>query len=296
MISVKKYDLIFMDHMMPEIDGVETTRLIRRFHPEYDDVPIIALTANAVEGTKEMFLSEGMNDFVAKPIELRIITSKLKHWLPKDKIKKIKVKPEEKREEEKSKLKIECLDTEYALGLLGSESLYMEVLKDYYQMIDKKVDLIRQLEQDEDWQTYTVEVHALKSASRQIGAIELSKFAEDMEAAGNEQDAGRIHSHTEEMLSMYRQLKGILHPYVQTEEEVISMGEANADTVRFLLNSMKNALEELDIDRMEEVSEELSHYEYDVEQSELLGQLCLAVEDLDVDRCEEVVLAWEVLL
>lgn len=296
MISVKKYDLIFMDHMMPEIDGVETTRLIRRFHPEYDDVPIIALTANAVEGTKEMFLSEGMNDFVAKPIELRIITSKLKHWLPKDKIKKIKVKPEEKREEEKSKLKIECLDTEYALGLLGSESLYMEVLKDYYQMIDKKVDLIRQLEQDEDWQTYTVEVHALKSASRQIGAIELSKFAEDMEAAGNEQDAGRIHSHTEEMLSMYRQLKGILHPYVQTEEEVINMGEANADTVRFLLNSMKNALEELDIDRMEEVSEELSHYEYDVEQSELLGQLCLAVEDLDVDRCEEVVLAWEVLL
>lgn len=295
MISVKKYDLIFMDHMMPEIDGVETTRLIRRFHPEYDSVPIIALTANAVEGTKEMFLSEGMDDFVAKPIELRIITSKLKHWLPKAKIQKIKVKPEEKKQQE-SELQIEGLDTEYALGLLGSESLYREVLKDYYQMIDKKVKQIRQLEQDEDWQAYTVEVHALKSASRQIGAIELSGFAADMEAAGNVQDANKIHSNTEDMLAMYRQLAGVLRPFVQTEEEAINMGAASADTVRYLLESMKNALEELDIDRMEEVSEELSHYEYDVEQSELLGQLCLAVEDLDVDRCEEVVLAWGELL
>lgn len=295
MISVKKYDLIFMDHMMPEIDGVETTRLIRRFHPEYDSVPIIALTANAVEGTKEMFLSEGMDDFVAKPIELRIITSKLKRWLPKARIQKIKVKPEEKKQQ-KSKLQIEGLDTEYALGLLGSESLYREVLKDYYQMIEKKVKQIRQMEQDEDWQAYTVEVHALKSASRQIGAIELSGLAADMEAAGNAQDAHKIHSNTEEMLAMYRQLAGVLRPFVQTEEEVINMGAASADTVRYLLDSMKNALEELDIDRMEEVSEELSHYEYDVEQSELLGQLCLAVEDLDVDRCEEVVLAWGELL
>lgn len=295
MISVKKYDLIFMDHMMPEIDGVETTRLIRRFHPEYDSVPIIALTANAVEGTKEMFLSEGMDDFVAKPIELRIITSKLKHWLPKAKIQKIKVKPEEKKQQE-SELQIEGLDTEYALGLLGSVSLYREVLKDYYQMVEKKVKQIRQLEQDEDWQAYTVEVHALKSASRQIGAIELSGFAADMEAAGNAQDAQKIHSHTEEMLAMYRQLAGVLRPFVQTEEEVINMGTASADTVRYLLESMENALEELDIDRMEEMSEELSHYEYDVEQSELLGQLCLAVEDLDVDRCEEVVLAWGELL
>ena len=64
-----------MDHMKPEIDGVETTHLIRRFHKEYDDVPIIALTANAVSGTKEMFIREGMNDFVAKPIEMRTMLS-----------------------------------------------------------------------------------------------------------------------------------------------------------------------------------------------------------------------------
>ncbi|MFR8119435.1 MAG: response regulator [Lachnospira sp.] len=85
-ISSQMYDIIFMDHMMPELDGVETTHIIRRFHPEYDDVPIIALTANAIDGTKEMFLKEGMNDFVPKPIELQFLTAKIKHWLPAEKI------------------------------------------------------------------------------------------------------------------------------------------------------------------------------------------------------------------
>ena len=296
MISVKRYDLIFMDHMMPEIDGVETTRLIRRFHPEYSDVPIIALTANAVEGTKELFLSEGMNDFVAKPIELRIITSKLKHWLPKEKLQKIAAKTDEKKEKT-HRMRIEGLDTGYALSLLGSESLYQEVLKDYYQIIDKKADQIRELYQKEDWQTYTVEVHALKSASRQIGALALSELAAELEAAGNDGDLDKIYDKTDEMLAIYRQLKGVLRPHVQIEEEVVSdRGAVSGDEIRMMLDAMRAALEELDIDQMEEMAETLSHYEYDVEQSELLGQLCMAVEDLDVDRCEEVVLAWEALL
>ena len=66
-----KYDLIFMDHMMPAVDGVETTHIIRRMVDGYENVPIVALTANAMGGTREMFLREGMNDFVAKPIEVR---------------------------------------------------------------------------------------------------------------------------------------------------------------------------------------------------------------------------------
>ena len=70
---------------MPELDGVETTRIIRRLHPEYNDVPIIALTANVVSGAKEMFISEGMNDIVAKPIEMKSIVSKLRYWLPENK-------------------------------------------------------------------------------------------------------------------------------------------------------------------------------------------------------------------
>ena len=132
MISKKKYDLIFMDHMMPELDGVETTHIIRRFHKEYDSVPIIALTANAVDGVKEMFLNEGMNDFVAKPIEMSRILAKLQKWLPQEKIYKVRNKM---AQEETTKMKIEGLNTGRALQFLGSEKLYWSVLKDYYHMI-----------------------------------------------------------------------------------------------------------------------------------------------------------------
>ncbi|MBP1568418.1 MAG: PocR ligand-binding domain-containing protein, partial [Oscillospiraceae bacterium] len=99
-IKEKKFDLIFMDHMMPEIDGVEATHMIRTTFPDYEDTPIIALTANAVANAKDMFLSEGLNDFVAKPIEIKDIVSKLKKWLPHEKIVIAEAQHEEKQEDE----------------------------------------------------------------------------------------------------------------------------------------------------------------------------------------------------
>jgi len=86
LVSEKDYDIIFMDHMMPELDGIDTTRLIRRFHPKMSEVPIIALTANAMDDVKKLFLNEGMNDFIAKPIELSVLSEKIKTWLPAEKI------------------------------------------------------------------------------------------------------------------------------------------------------------------------------------------------------------------
>ena len=83
MVQEKEYHLIFMDHMMPDMDGVETTHVIRSLEGEYyQKVPIIALTANALSGVKEMFLAEGMNDFVAKPINIKELSEKILTWLP----------------------------------------------------------------------------------------------------------------------------------------------------------------------------------------------------------------------
>ena len=90
-IRENRYDLVFMDHMMPVMDGVEATKCLRALEEEYfKNVPVIALTANAVVGAREIFKRAGMNDFVAKPIEMKEICSKLKTWLPKEKIKKQK--------------------------------------------------------------------------------------------------------------------------------------------------------------------------------------------------------------
>ena len=85
MVRQKEYHIIFMDHMMPDMDGVETTHIIRNMDGEYyRNVPIIALTANAISGIKEMFLQEGMNDFIAKPIDIKELSEKILHWLPFD--------------------------------------------------------------------------------------------------------------------------------------------------------------------------------------------------------------------
>ncbi|MDL2205438.1 response regulator [Eubacteriales bacterium OttesenSCG-928-N13] len=88
MINRKKYDIIFMDHMMPEMDGVEATLLIRQMPdlPWCEKVPIIALTANAISGVKEMFIANGMDDFLAKPLEISELQRVLLTWIPDEKI------------------------------------------------------------------------------------------------------------------------------------------------------------------------------------------------------------------
>ena len=175
-ISRFHYDIVFMDHMMPELDGVETTHIIRRFHPEYDDVPIIALTANAVEGTKEMFCREGMNDFIPKPIELRLLASKVKQWIPIEKVQKIHhTRNIDKGEKKSDHIVVGDLDIKYAMEFLVSEELFWKVLKVYYHSIDKKAKLIKELEEAENWTEYTIEVHALKNSSkRRHGAFRKS--------------------------------------------------------------------------------------------------------------------------
>ena len=302
MISEKMYDLIFMDHMMPELDGVETTHIIRRFHPEYADIPIIALTANAVNGTKELFLNEGMNDFVAKPIEMRTILSKLRTWLPKYKIKKVRTASMEEKgkqgnEEPIAEIEITGLDTNKALKLLGNENLFWVVLKDYYQAIEKKAKLIKELEAAEDWHGYTIEVHALKSASRQVGATELSELAAEMEIAGNAVNGELIHRCTDDMLVRYREYIDILAPYFPEEKkEELPTGEAGAEDIKNFFAELRGALDELDMDQADEILEQMTVFFYPEEQAKLLVQVQDAVAGYDSDTCETLIAQWEALL
>jgi len=287
--------------MMPELDGVETTHIIRRFHPEYNDIPIIALTANAVSGTKEMFLNEGMNDFVAKPIEMRAILSKLRTWLPKYKIKKVYHAANEEQEQidvqESARIEIAGLDTESALKLLGSEELFRVVLKDYYQVIEKKANLIKQLEENEDWHGYTIEVHALKSASKQIGAMELSSLAAQMEAAGNAGNGKLIHESTDAMLTMYLEYAEILKPYFAEEvKNDAELQECTVDDIRQFFVELRETLEELDMDAASEILDRMDGFRYEDGQTLLLEQMREAVSEYDSDRCEELIGQWESVL
>jgi CheY-like chemotaxis protein len=97
-----QYDLVFMDHMMPEMDGIEATKIIREAG---NTMPIIALTANAIAGVKEEFLAAGMNDLLTKPIDKVLLNEILKNWLPAEKVIEISEEGSETKRKAKNELK-----------------------------------------------------------------------------------------------------------------------------------------------------------------------------------------------
>lgn len=302
-IDEKLYDVIFMDHMMPEIDGVEATRLIRSFHPNYASVPIIAFSANAVEGTKKMFLEEGMNDFVGKPVEVSELVSKLKQWLPQEKMTIPTKTPTRKK---KSSLAhplphIEGLDVIAAVQMLGDVDFYMEILSDYYHLIDQKIQVISGALAGQDWERYTIEVHALKSSSKQIGAMELSGIAAELEAAGKTLDIKYIQDNNELLLQKYRQLQNTLHKVFPKKSIKAAKASKNNTPVipkELLVTSfeqMEDAISNLDTDALCTIIEKLKEYQHPAKQQKLLSKLSDAVEGFDFEACEQHLNAWKAL-
>ncbi len=208
MLHSKDIDLVLMDHMMPEMDGVETTRIIRSMEGDYfKKLPIIALTANAVNGVREMFISEGFNDFVAKPIEVTSLDKVLKSWLPKE---LICAPTNENSNNDTRSIQQKLLDDDGLIsetkGLSytgGDTEAYYEILDIYTKKGEEKLQYISELYSNANWKNYIIEVHALKSSSLGIGCSSLSELANQLEMAGKAQDYGTIHKHNAEMLGLY---------------------------------------------------------------------------------------------
>lgn len=189
------FDLIFMDHMMPGQDGVEVTKEIRGMdRADAKSVPIIALTANVVKGVEEMFLENGMNGYLPKPIDSKRLNQLLEQWLPTEK--QVTDLPEELRphvEEETntsptaSQVVIPDVDTEKALEELGyTQKEYNDLLETVYEEGEKKVPLLQSCLKNGEWQRYMIETHALKSVCASIGATKLSVLARAHEFAVKE--------------------------------------------------------------------------------------------------------------
>ena len=300
-IHYVKYDLIFMDHMMPEVDGIEATHIIRRLVPSYNDVPIIALTANAIGGAKEMFIAEGMNDFVAKPIEIKDIVAKLRKWLPKEKIILVDESDESRSSQDESSegsaeisvLDIKELDTQQAVRLLGNEKLFRTVLKEYYCAIDKKAQVIREYKKAEHWRDYTIEVHSLKSTSKQIGANELSALAAELEKAGNAGNVELIMEKTDKMLEDFLKYKEILKPYfpecaVEEDDNKIP----GKEDILSMLEQMQVALDNFDTLQIDEVIETMSGYQFSNANMQFFDKLKQAAADTDIDQCSAIIAEW----
>ena len=302
-VKERRFDIILMDHMMPEMDGIETTQKIREDYPEYKDIPIIALTANAVGNAKDLFLQAGMNDFIPKPIEVRILISKIKEWLPKDKIRKLSGAEKEavlQQEKDNPPLldkNLVDLDTAAAIKLIGSEKLFRKILKEYYRLIPSKAASVQAHFDAEAWEPYTVEVHALKSSSRQIGAMKLSDMAAELEKAGKAGDIAYIKAHHAAALEKYRAYEQILAPYCREEAADESLkAECEPRLLREEFEKVRRAALDLDMDLLEEACKTISGYRYPPEQQELLAKLLSACDEIDMDGCANIVDEWDKLV
>ena len=291
-ISDKMYDIVFMDHMMPEMDGIETTHVIRRMHPEYDDVPIIALTANALENAKGMFLVEGMNDFVPKPIEFELLLSMLRNWLPADKILQLEHSNVIVANEVDTAFDIPGLNVADAIKLVGSVDIYKDVLYQYYKGIAKKSQVIQDAYDQQDWGRFTTEVHALKSASRQIGAMELGTLAEQLEHAGHALDLPVIHENVDALLRMYNEVKVIIETYVEIVAEVGEKEALSDSEITEILERILAAIDDLDSTVIDEESARLTQVALDEEKSAWAAELKELADSYEYDRCEEIVRQW----
>ncbi len=211
MLHSKDIDLVLMDHMMPEMDGVEATRIIRGMEGEYyKKLPIIALTANAVNGVREMFISEGFNDFIAKPIEVSTLDKVLKTWLPKELIcapVTEEIRGDRRNAKQRQQADEGLISESKGLSYTGGDvEAYYDILSVFIKKGEEKLDVIRDYYESENWKNYIIEVHALKSSSLGIGCTTLSDIAKSLEAAGKAEDYSTIHDNNAEMLSLYERV------------------------------------------------------------------------------------------
>jgi CheY-like chemotaxis protein len=195
-VSAKPYDLVFMDHMMPGMDGIEATGLIRAMAPEKPyckNMPIIALTANAVAGTKEMFLSNGFNDFLSKPIDTVKLNTILERWIPLEKKKRTAVKndtvPAVQEGGDGQNIDIEGLDVKKGIVMTGGKTaFYHHILVLFRKDAEDRLPLLQTVPEANALLPFITQVHALKGTSASIGATEVSALAAGLEAAGKAGD------------------------------------------------------------------------------------------------------------
>ncbi|MCR5756069.1 MAG: response regulator, partial [Acetatifactor sp.] len=228
-LKKEHYNMILLDHMMPQMDGKETLAKMKSEKLLPDDTKVIALTANAVNGAKEEYLSAGFDDYLSKPIDVKELEKILERWLPKDVLesgiqntvpdeKPLEDMPTEKKDDGVSSVKQEpknLLDGLSQLGIdvdtaliycAGELDFYKEILTDYTQESQKKKQELDTYFESGDWREFKVKIHALKSTSKTIGANALAEKAFELEKAAASEDADYIRENYSVFVSEYLEM------------------------------------------------------------------------------------------
>ena len=316
-IESHDYDFVFMDHMMPGMDGIECFHAIRAKQGSYySQVPIIALTANAIAGAREMFLEEGFDDFVAKPIDNALLNEVLERYIPEEK--KVYVENEappapvpgaspepEQATDADPFTRMEGIDMATALTYCGGDmNDYIDLVRVYLSTSGKTYNDIADFYERKDWKNYGILVHALKSSSKTIGASKLAQYAYNGEMASKAEDVETIESNHQALMAEYKRILGVLaaNPEIADDPtrnmvaDVQSKKKASSDKLTPLdvteWEKLKTDLSQLlDTFEGDAVVEYVSHYQGSsfkgVEIPQLLGGVLEKVDSFDFEGALE---------
>ena len=267
MAKSEYYDVVFMDHMMPEMDGIEAAARIRalgNMDPYYKKIPIVALTANAVSGTREMFYANGFDDFLPKPIDTIQLNAILEKWIPRDK--QISLTGKNRTDvvsNESEIITIAGLNTKKGVAASGgSLKNYLKTLAVFYRDGIEKAEEIRACLEANDIPLYAIHVHGLKSAAAFIGADGLSESAAALEEAGKEKDLNYIHKYNDFLLRDMKTLLDNINIYLAEVQIGDNKESINMETLMQELSRLKTALNTFnseDINRAVNILHDYTH-------------------------------------
>ncbi|MBO5303686.1 MAG: response regulator [Lachnospiraceae bacterium] len=288
LVKEQHFDLIFMDHWMPGMDGVETFMQMQKLN-EYPckDTPVIVLTANAIRGAKEQYMAQGFWDFMTKPLEPKKLENMLKKWLPKELLQYKEAKVEIAVDSEKPQMPmIGGVDWSYAWLHFTKDSQMREAIQFFCSMAEadaKELDgYYRSVAKDGVLQMYRIKVHSMKNSAGMIGILPLSGMARILEKAADERNIERIYKCHDIFLQEWREYKESMQVCIATADE--DKTEVSLEVVEDLLALLKEAAEDMDIDRMDNIILQLKQYQYTDETDRKLQRIAEAVVRFDLEE------------
>ncbi len=292
MLENMHYHMVFMDYLMPGMDGVETTKLIRQKDTVfYREIPIIALTGEDMPD-EELFRNAGMNDYLPKPLGKVLLQNMLIKWLP---VELLQETGETKSRNDKEGIVFSDLPgirVVEGIRNSGGQDKFCSFLGDFYKLIDVKAELLESYLADGMIKEYTIEVHALKNSARIIGAMELSEYFRLAEQMGKLGDTSGLEIETPKLLAMYRGFKPILEPY--GIQQTAGTKIASVEDIVICLRGLQEAVDAFDLDSADQAMEQLEEFCLPEKCGKLMEKLRAAVADVAMENI--LVLAEEIII
>ncbi|MGN1313861.1 MAG: response regulator [Lachnospiraceae bacterium] len=315
MVRKNQYDLIFLDHMMPEMDGIETLHRLKALEDnQSSQAPVVALTANAITGAKEMYLAEGFDAFLSKPVNPDKLEQMILRLLPRELL-HFDTREDEIRESEETKEKqehftssvsgdeelpiIDGIDWAYGFIHLPDKDLLLSTVKDFYKTIEAEAELLEQFyqeskENEKMLEQYRIKVHSMKSSANLIGALTLGGMAKILENAAREGKLERIDALHGIFMEEWRSYRERLALLVGADKKDRAAGRTedmvdNPEQIQGYLQQLKEALEEMDIDLMDQLMEKLEEFSYPEQIQSDIERLSVLITNLDVEQAEKII-------